>query len=87
MSGQSANLSRISNIDDKEQRFISIDILRALSIILMIIIHAVIYTSSGENYDKTLYFVVNSVISVIPAPLFVFLMGMSFLLWLTDGSN
>ncbi|MCS7298786.1 MAG: heparan-alpha-glucosaminide N-acetyltransferase domain-containing protein [Spirochaetia bacterium] len=77
MSSQSTNLSRISTIDDKEQRFISIDILRALSIVLMVIIHSVIYTSSGGDYDQTLYFVVNSAIGVIPAPLFVFLMGMS----------
>lgn len=58
------------------KRYNSIDILRAIAIILMIYTHFVIYTVSSEEYTSFFYFS-DYIIGSIPAPIFAFILGMS----------
>jgi uncharacterized membrane protein len=63
------------------KRLISIDVLRALAILLMIQVHFVIYLSSQESSSAGLY-EISGTLGELPAPTFSFLVGLSLWLWL-----
>jgi uncharacterized protein len=57
-------------------RYVSIDIMRALAIIFMVVCHAVIYLSS-PNSGPWVHFLGNHVVGDFAAPFFAFLLGVS----------
>jgi uncharacterized membrane protein len=64
-----------------QHRYLSIDILRAVAILLMIQVHFVEYLSSNFQSPKLLYDLSES-LGLVPAPFFTFLSGLSYSLWL-----
>ena len=60
-----------------KKRFDSIDVMRAMAIIFMVICHAVVYLSPSDNRHPWLYLFANRIIGDFAAPIFVFLVGMS----------
>jgi uncharacterized membrane protein len=80
--GSSARISSAADPSaDAPHRYLSIDVLRALAILLMIQVHFVEYLSAQSHapqllYDTCGYF------GLLPAPLFTLLAGLSYSLWL-----
>lgn len=64
-----------------EGRYLSIDVLRALAILLMIQVHAVDNFSENIEYSGFLYDAAQ-IFGYMPAPLFALLSGLSYSLWL-----
>lgn len=62
------------------RRYISIDVLRGIAIVLMVLTHFADNLSPREESSARLYDLV-SVLGGVPAPLFTFLAGVSFSLW------
>lgn len=69
------------------KRFDSIDVMRALAIIFMIICHFIIYLSSPEGNHPWIYLFANHIIGDFAAPIFVFLVGMSQAISLSKQSK
>jgi uncharacterized membrane protein len=63
------------------KRLASIDVLRAIAILLMIQVHFVENLSPREASSAALYDL-SEVLGMLPAPLFTFLVGLSLWLWL-----
>ena len=63
------------------KRLVSIDVLRGAAILMMIQVHFVEYLSPREVSSALLYDL-SKHLGVLPAPLFMFLMGLSLWLWL-----
>jgi uncharacterized membrane protein len=64
-----------------ERRYLSIDILRAVAILLMVQVHFSEYMSANFASPKYLY-VLSQNLGLVPAPFFTFLSGLSYSLWL-----
>src|SRR5262249_37180150 len=62
------------------QRYLSIDILRAVAILLMVQVHFTTNLSTPDSSDEWLY-TASGWLGMLPAPLFTFLSGVSFYLW------
>jgi uncharacterized membrane protein len=72
----------------KSKRFLSIDVLRVVALLLMVQTHFVEFLSPGNAPWEALYEQsVWGVWGVTPAPLFLFVAGLSFWLWLTKQRN
>jgi len=72
-----------SNGKRRMNRIISIDVMRTLALILMVICHFQVYLSNshaGNTADQWTFFVANHVLGDFAAPWFLFLMGVSQIL-------
>lgn len=68
-------------------RYLSIDILRGAAVVLMILTHFVENLSPREMTSSQLYDLTAVVFGVIPAPLFTFVSGLSYYLWLQQQQS
>jgi uncharacterized membrane protein len=77
--------ARLSSTADRfagaQHRYLSIDVLRALAILLMVQIHFVEYLSAEQHTPQLLYDICGY-LGLLPAPLFTLLAGLSYSLWL-----
>ncbi|MBF0217811.1 MAG: DUF1624 domain-containing protein [Candidatus Omnitrophica bacterium] len=65
------------NLKPAKKRYDSIDVMRAIAIISMVICHFVIYLSSVNGAYPWLYLFANHIVGDFAAPIFVFLVGVS----------
>ena len=70
-------MSDIETEDKKQERILSVDVMRGFALICMVMVHFMVYWGDPTAVDTWSYFLLNHVLADLGAPCFLMMMGMS----------